>query len=52
VIKAEMQKFPLIGIPALRVPTDPEKARLRSAVALVMTEGAAVLRANNGVATR
>ena len=39
VIKAEMQKFPLISIPALRMPTDPERARLRSAVALVMTEG-------------
>lgn len=41
VIKAEMQRFPLISIPALRVPTAPDKARLRSAVALVMTEGLA-----------
>ncbi len=39
VINEELQRFPLIGIPAIRVPTDPEKARLRSAVALVMTEG-------------
>jgi predicted NBD/HSP70 family sugar kinase len=38
VIHAEVQRFPLISIPAIRVPTDPEKARLRSAVALVMTE--------------
>ncbi len=39
VINAELKKFPLIGTPAIRVPTDPERARLRSAVALVMTEG-------------
>ena len=39
IIEAEMQKFPLISMPALRMPTDPDKARLRSAVALVMTEG-------------
>jgi len=39
VINAELQRFPLIGVPTIRVPTDPEKARLRSAVALVMTEG-------------
>jgi len=41
IIAAEMQKFPLISIPTLRMPTDPDKARLRSAVALVMTEGIA-----------
>lgn len=39
VIHAELKRFPLIGVPAIRVPTNPEKARLRSAVALVMTEG-------------
>jgi predicted NBD/HSP70 family sugar kinase len=39
VIQAELKRFPLIGVPAIRVATDPEKARLRSAVALVMTEG-------------
>jgi predicted NBD/HSP70 family sugar kinase len=41
IIEAEMQKFPLISIPTLRMPTDPDKARLRSAVAVVMTEGIA-----------
>jgi predicted NBD/HSP70 family sugar kinase len=50
VIKLEMQKFPLVSIPALRVPTEPEKARLRSAVALVMTEGLAVDRKSSRVA--
>ena len=38
VINAELQRFPLIAVPTIRVPTDPERARLRSAVALVMTE--------------
>jgi predicted NBD/HSP70 family sugar kinase len=38
VINEELQRFPLIGVPTIRVPTDPERARLRSAVALVMTE--------------
>ncbi|KAA6461183.1 ROK family transcriptional regulator [Acidobacteria bacterium AB60] len=37
-IEAEMRRFPLISVPALRMPTDPDTARLRSAVALVMTE--------------
>jgi predicted NBD/HSP70 family sugar kinase len=46
VIKTELQRFPLIGIPTLRVPTDPDKARLRSAVALVMTEGLSADRKN------
>ena len=44
VINEELEKFPLIGIPAIRVPTDPERARLRSAVALVMTEGQTAIR--------
>ncbi len=41
VIDAEVKRFPLISVPTIRVPTDPEKARLRSAVALVMTESTA-----------
>jgi len=36
IIDAELRKFPLISIPRLRIPEEPEKARLRSAVALVM----------------
>jgi predicted NBD/HSP70 family sugar kinase len=36
IIDSELRKFPLISIPNLRIATEPEKARLRSAVALVM----------------
>ena len=36
IIEAELRKFPLISIPRLRIAEEPEKARLRSAVALVM----------------
>jgi predicted NBD/HSP70 family sugar kinase len=36
IIDAELRKFPLISIPRLRIADEPEKARLRSAVALVM----------------
>jgi hypothetical protein len=50
VINAELKRFPLIGVPAIRVPSDPEKARLRSAVALVMTEGLVAGRKNMRVA--
>lgn len=46
VIQAELKRFPLIGMPTIRVPTDPEKARLRSAVALVMTDGLSAGRKN------
>ena len=35
-IDAQLRRFPLISIPKLRVTDEPEKARLRSAVALVM----------------
>jgi len=52
VINAELQRFPLIGVPTIRVPADPEKARLRSAVAIVMTEGASADRKNGRVAAR
>jgi predicted NBD/HSP70 family sugar kinase len=38
IINAELRKFPLIGVPKIRIPKDPDKARLRSAVALVMNE--------------
>lgn len=37
IIDAELRKFPLIGIPRIRITTEPDKARLRSAVAVVMT---------------
>ena len=50
IIKAEVHRFPLIGTPTLRVPTDPDKARLRSAVALVMTEGFSADRRSSRVA--
>ena len=36
IVESELRKFPLIGIPRLRIAEDPERARLRSAVALVM----------------
>ena len=36
IIEAELRKFPLISVPRLRIAEEPEKARLRSAVALVM----------------
>jgi predicted NBD/HSP70 family sugar kinase len=36
IIDAELRKFPLISLPRIRIPNEPEKARLRSAVALVM----------------
>jgi predicted NBD/HSP70 family sugar kinase len=36
IIDAELRKFRLISIPRLRIANEPEKARLRSAVALVM----------------
>jgi predicted NBD/HSP70 family sugar kinase len=38
IIEAELRSFPLILVPTLRIPTDPERARLRSAVALIMNE--------------
>lgn len=37
IIDSELRKFPLISIPRLRIANEPEKARLRSAVALVMS---------------
>jgi predicted NBD/HSP70 family sugar kinase len=40
IIDAQLRKFPLISIPKIRVTDEPEKARLRSAVALVMSEKA------------
>lgn len=40
IIDAQLRKFPLISIPQIRVTDEPEKARLRSAVALVMSEKA------------
>jgi predicted NBD/HSP70 family sugar kinase len=36
IIDAELRKFPLTTIPGLRMASEPESARLRSAVALVM----------------
>ena len=36
IIEAELRRFPLISTPRLRIAKEPEKARLRSAVALVM----------------
>jgi predicted NBD/HSP70 family sugar kinase len=38
IIDAELRRFPVISIPRLRTANDPDKARLRSAVALVMSE--------------
>ena len=38
IIETELRRFPLIQMPTLRIPTDPERARLRSAVALIMNE--------------
>lgn len=38
IIDAELRKFPLTAIPRLRVASEPDTARLRSAVALVMSE--------------
>jgi predicted NBD/HSP70 family sugar kinase len=52
VINAELRRFPLIGVPTIRVPTDPEKARLRSAVAIVMTEGTSADRKNGRLIAR
>jgi predicted NBD/HSP70 family sugar kinase len=36
VIEAEMRRYPLVGIPRLRPAREGNKARLRSAVALIM----------------
>ena len=38
IITAELRRFPLVGIPRIRITNDPDKARLRSAVALIMNE--------------
>ena len=38
IINAEMRRFPLTAIPGLRRASEPDAARLRSAVALVMSE--------------
>jgi predicted NBD/HSP70 family sugar kinase len=38
VIDAELHRFPLIALPRLRITPEPDLARLRSAVALVMTD--------------
>ena len=38
IIDAELRKFPLTAIPRLRMASEPDTARLRSAVALVMSE--------------
>jgi predicted NBD/HSP70 family sugar kinase len=38
IIHAELRRFPLVGVPKIRITEDPDKARLRSAVALVMNE--------------
>lgn len=38
IIDDELRKFPLIDVPAIRIPSEPETARLRSAVALVMAQ--------------
>ncbi|MGA8670056.1 MAG: ROK family protein [Terracidiphilus sp.] len=38
IISAELRRFPLIGIPRLRMASEPDTARLRSAVALVMND--------------
>jgi|SRR5579859_3639042 len=37
-IDAELRSFPLIGFPSIRITKEPDKARLRSAVALVMAQ--------------
>lgn len=38
VIDAELRRFPLIGFPRVRITQEPDLARLRSAVALVMAQ--------------
>ncbi|HEY2468516.1 MAG TPA: ROK family protein [Terracidiphilus sp.] len=38
IIDAELRKFPLTAFPGLRMASEPDTARLRSAVALVMSE--------------
>jgi predicted NBD/HSP70 family sugar kinase len=38
IVEAELRKFPLTAIPTLRMASEPDIARLRSAVALVMSE--------------
>lgn len=38
IVEAELSKFPLTAIPTLRMASEPDFARLRSAVALVMSE--------------
>jgi len=40
IIDAELRRFPLTPIPALRMASEPDSARLRSAVALVMAQKA------------
>jgi predicted NBD/HSP70 family sugar kinase len=38
IIDAELRNYPIIEMPAIRASTDPDRARLRSAVALIMNE--------------
>jgi len=38
IISDELRKFPLTAVPTLRMATEPDTARLRSGVALVMSE--------------
>ncbi len=38
IIDSELRRFLVISVPRLRTANDPDKARLRSAVALVMNE--------------
>jgi predicted NBD/HSP70 family sugar kinase len=38
ILEDELRRFPVIMLPTLRIPTDPERARLRSAIALIINE--------------
>ena len=46
IILSELRSFPLIEVPRLRMPAEPDRARLRSAVALVMNDRSVLLKAN------
>lgn len=51
ILEEEIRAFPLIGAPTLRIPSDPERARVRSAVALVMNERCWMHRESEAIAT-
>jgi hypothetical protein len=51
-IEEGLGAFPVIGVPKIRVPHEPERARLRGAVALIINERCWMMHAADEVAAR